>query len=115
LVPCAGCGRHAKASETACPFCGEARTAVAAPRGWPAKRLARAAAFSFGAVSLTAVLATASGCSGSHRANDDAGDEADAGSIDEEDAGRDAGNVFPPYGTPPDSGIAPLYGGAPGD
>jgi len=90
LVPCAGCGRHVKVDEGACPFCGEA--ASAAPK-------AKVAA------------ATTAGCSDSHRPGEDAGTE-------QEDAGPvlpDA-TIAPPYGAPPDdAGIAPLYGGAPGD
>ena len=107
LVPCAGCGRHVKVDEGACPFCGEAASEPHA-RSMPSARLGRAATFAFGAA---LAAATTAGCSDSHRPGEDAGTE-------QEDAGPvlpDA-TIAPPYGAPPDdAGIAPLYGGAPGD
>jgi hypothetical protein len=106
LVPCAGCGRHVKADDAACPFCGGAPIEPHA-RSLPSARLGRAATFAFGA----ALAAATTGCSGSHRPSDDGGTE-------QEDAGpvRPDAAIAPPYGAPPDDGgIAPLYGGAPGD
>jgi hypothetical protein len=55
LRPCPVCSRHARVSETACPFCGarlgEAFGTLAAPRK-PAARLSRAALFAMGAGGL---------------------------------------------------------------
>jgi hypothetical protein len=107
LVPCAGCGRHVKSDEGACPFCGAAPSEPPA-RALPSARLGRAATFAFGAA---LAAATTAGCSDSHSPTDDAGAEhEDAGPVFPDAA------VAPPYGAPPDGGgIAPLYGGAPGD
>lgn len=118
LIPCAGCQRHVRANEEACPFCGAAVATVPAHR-LPSTRLGRAATFAFGAA---LAAATSTGCTESHEpVNDgggleepDAGDDAsitDDGSLPFEDSG-----VAPPYGAPPDDGgIAPVYGGPPDD
>lgn len=107
LVPCAGCGRHVKAGEAACPFCGGAPSEPIA-RPLPSARLGRAATFAFGA----ALAAATAGCSGSHPRDDDGGVEHDAAVPVLPDAA-----VAPPYGAPPDDGggVVPLYGGAPED
>jgi hypothetical protein len=107
LTPCAGCGRHVKIDEGACPFCGDALIAPHA-RSLPSARLGRAATFAFGAA---LAAATTAGCSDSHGPDEDAGTA-------QEDAGplRPDSAIAPPYGAPPDDGgIATLYGGAPGD
>lgn len=113
LVPCPGCARHVRASSEGCPFCGATLVEAPAPAALPAARLGRAALFAFGAAALAAT-----GCAEHHGSRDagaqeDSGVEQDAGDPTP-DAGRDAGNIAPPYGAPPDdAGFAPLYGGAP--
>ncbi|MBX3274389.1 MAG: hypothetical protein KF729_29260 [Sandaracinaceae bacterium] len=110
FAPCTGCGRHVRADDEACPFCGAA-FAGAPPRPSPTARLGRAALFAFGAAVASAGLGA---CGESHGPTDDAGPTpTDAGV----DAGFDAGAIAPPYGIPPDDGGGgvPLYGGAPED
>ena len=140
LVPCPGCARHVRASEPACPFCGDS-----SPRSAPASRtVARSRTLIFGAALASTAVA---GCL-THTRNDPENDAAvvastpDAGGdaygtppADEEDAGashseyggppppedafeEDAGTSNADYGGPPPpeddaGGFAPLYGGAP--
>lgn len=122
LLPCPGCARHVRALEPICPFCSERLPASVrgpVPR-WPLARLGRAATFAFGVA--TASTVTLSGCgddSGPADAGsaDAAGGDAgpaplDAGPAPEDgggpvDAGTDAGNAVPPYGTPPEDAGTP--------
>lgn len=59
LVPCPGCARHVRASESACPFCAEAIDAaperVLAPA--PNDRLFARAAITFAAAAATSLTA----------------------------------------------------------
>jgi len=75
LLPCSGCSRHVRASESACPFCGTAIQAAEAPRG-PAGRLGRAATFAFGAAVATTL--SVAGCESTVHTSTDSGAEADA-------------------------------------
>lgn len=61
LVPCSSCGRHVRASEEACPFCGAHVSCDASNTAVPTSkaRLGRAALFAFGA---TIAATTASAC-----------------------------------------------------
>lgn len=111
LVPCNGCGRHVRASERDCPFCGDAVDATQPVPGRPTVRLGRAATFAFGAA---LAAASASGCGESHQRGEDASAEEgeDAGA----EEGEDAGAIAPPYGAPPDDGgSVALYGTPPED
>jgi hypothetical protein len=59
LKACPSCGRHARISESACPFCGSSLPEsfhVPPPFGRPAGRLRRAALISFGAAAGAAGL-----------------------------------------------------------
>lgn len=114
LVPCAGCGRHVRTSDAACPFCGQSIESDAtsrAPGRTHGARLGRAAIFAFGAT----IAATAAACSPA--SNPDAsGNDAQV-----QDSAPDAGNMAL-YGGPPvdagptdDGGTMPLYGGPPAD
>jgi len=139
LSPCPGCHRHIVATEPRCPFCQRAVASPLPTRGDPARRLSRAAVFTF-AASLTAA-----GCSSSVTATDAApntdlgpadapGDRPapdtnatdtgapDTGAVDT--GALDIGNVAPPYGIPPpedagapddDGGAMDLYGAPPFD
>ena len=109
LVPCSGCARHVRASESSCPFCGAAlAVAIASPRG-PTPRMGRAARFAFGAAVATTLTVT--GCGESHEGDPDAGAPMDAGhdaGLTSEpaappDSGHDAGLTSEP-GEPPDAG-----------
>lgn len=123
LMLCGACERHVRSDESTCPFC-SAALEPAPPPPMPKRRLNRAATFAFGAA-----IAGATACGGTHSGTD-AGEETDAGSVEEDagnvappygtpaDGGFDAGPIAQPYGAPPDDaggGPAPLYGGAPGD
>jgi len=106
LIPCAGCGRHVRTSDTACPFCGQtiesdASRAPSRPHG---ARLGRAALFAFGAT----IAATAAACSPA--SNPDASSP-DAGM---QDSAPDAGNMAVYGGPPVDSG-APSDAGTDND
>jgi hypothetical protein len=61
LVACAGCSRHVRCSESACPFCGAPVSGVSTgePEREPFRRMAAAAAVAAGVVALT-------GCSSGH-------------------------------------------------
>ena len=55
LIPCPGCSRHVRRSETSCPFCSASvrDAALGAPvRQLPAARLGRLALFTFAAASI---------------------------------------------------------------
>lgn len=96
LVPCSGCGRHVRASDSACPFCGHAIESDASLRAAPrpnGARIGRAAIFAFGA---TLAATSAIACSPSNPGGDA---QAQDGSV------QDAGNMAL-YGAPaPDSGV----------
>ncbi len=53
LVPCAGCSRHVRCSEAACPFCGVTSFTSPQPSREPFRRLAAAAAVAAGVTGLT--------------------------------------------------------------
>ncbi len=138
LVPCPGCARHVRASEPTCPFCGDA-----SPRSAPASRaVARSRTLIFGAALASTAVAGCLTHSRTDPENDAGGAAADAAVVTPTpDAGADAANIFPPYGTPPEDafeedagtsnadyggppppeddagidagGFAPLYGGSP--
>lgn len=128
LRPCSGCGRHVRASETSCPFCATTLEAVADAPARAVGRVGRAALFAFGAA---AAVTSVGACDGGTTPAPDAapmvdtggptplyGGPADVGPMD--DAGNDAGNVAPAYGTPADdagtdAGLVAMYGGPPGD
>lgn len=98
LVPCAGCGRHVRTSDSACPFCGQTIDRDAANRAVPRSggaRLGRAALFAFGAT----IAATAAAC-GTTPSNPDA-------------SGNDA--QVQDTGVAPDAGSMALYGAPPAD
>jgi hypothetical protein len=80
LAPCAGCSRHVRCSESACPFCGAAAFTSPQPSREPFRRLAAAAAVAAGVAALT-------GCSSS------------GGS-----GGGPGLSQIPPYGLPPTPG-----------
>jgi len=64
LIACAGCSRHVRAFEVACPFCAvpvPARVHAEPPRSAPPLRLGRAAMYAFGVGALSAAAAVA-GC-----------------------------------------------------
>ena len=131
LVPCPGCARHVRASEPACPFCGDA-----SPRSAPASRaVARSRTLIFGAALASTAVA---GCLTHTRSDPENDAGVDAATVaPTPDSGADAANIFPPYGTPPEDafeedagtsnadyggppppeddagGVAPLYGGSP--
>ena len=122
LRACPSCARHARVSETACPFCGsafdQAFRSSPEPQG-PRVRLARAALIAFGALGTGSLAATAACSSSSSEpayggtpvmtepldgsaAHDDSGDagattasEASAG-----DATTDGPVATPAYGAP---------------
>lgn len=107
LVPCAGCGRHVRTSDAACPFCGHTIESDASARATArthGARLGRAALFAFGAT----IAATAAACSPA--SNPDAsGPDAQV-----QDSAPDAGNMALYGGPPADSG-APADSGTDND
>lgn len=100
LIPCGGCGRHVRALEAACPFCGAAREArEVAVADAPQRFTGRAQILGFratvGAVAVATALGTTA-CSGTAvplygAPAPDAGPE-------------DSGGPGPLYGGPPDAG-----------
>ena len=108
LVPCSSCGRHLRASEVSCPFCGEGRDpagsrAPVLPRG----RLSRAATLAFGAL-LGASAITACGDDD----DEDGTGDGDAGESSDGDAGS-AATTGGTGGSPSPSGgsvAVPVYG-----
>ncbi len=95
FVPCSGCARHVRATDSLCPFCGEAlplSLRQRAPRV-PTKRLGRAATIAFGAA------LAASACS------DGTGDDRDSGSMIDSGGGtHDSGSGDDDAGATMDSG-----------
>ena len=64
LLPCPGCTRHVRVSETACPFCARAFDEVfrGTPRpAAPARHLGRAAMFAFSVATAVPALAACGG------------------------------------------------------
>lgn len=105
LVPCPGCARHVRQSETSCPFCSAALSLDHLPAPvLPRSRLSRAAMFAFG----TGVAGAASlvGCGG----------DTDEG---KKDGGGGSEMSTPVYGAPAAGqqnfgGSGPVYGSPPG-
>lgn len=108
---CAGCNRHVRTSESACPFCGDT---TAAPLPSPVSRATRAAMV-FGATVLVA---------GASAACSDSATTTDAGTTT--DAAVDAQGPVAAYGGPPvdasafdsalpDTGPVAAYGAPPVD
>lgn len=90
LVPCAGCSRHVRCSEAACPFCGATAFSTPQPSRDPVLRLAAAAAVATGVAAFI-------GC-------------ASAGNS----GGSSGGSIAPPYGGFPvseDASIEPSGNG----
>lgn len=129
LRPCASCGRHVRATESACPFCATALEPLPTPPSSTRAvgRLGRAAIFAFGAVATTSAAACGGGTG-----MPDAASVVDTGgpaplyggapdaAIDAAEATPDSGNVGPAYGTPPDdagtdAAMLAMYGGPPPD
>lgn len=116
LVPCPGCARHVRASESACPFCAAALPTDLASHAVPPanRRLTRGAAFTFAA---TVVVGSAVACGGTV---DQGGGSTMYGLPNIEDAGwQDGGQPIPAYGAAyvdsgsnDDGGILPMYGAA---
>jgi hypothetical protein len=103
LIPCEACGRHLRASCSACPFCDAARAPMdlTAPTR-PATGLSRAAIFTFGATLGLAGCGTTTPPYGVPALDVPLVDRAQTS-----DAPQDAG-------TPQDTGsMAVRYGGAP--
>ncbi|MBL8683970.1 MAG: hypothetical protein JNK05_32660 [Myxococcales bacterium] len=106
LVPCGGCGRHVRSSETACPFCGATVNEDARAKAIPAAntRMTRNAMFVF------ATTLALSGCAASTGPSD-SGTGGDVQSTDSgvpQDSGvADSGNPVAMYGAPQptDSGV----------
>jgi len=126
LIPCGSCGRHVRALEAACPFCGSARearevAAVEAPQRFTGRAQILGFRATVGAVAVATALGTTA-CGGAAvplygapapdagpedsggpgplygGPPDDAGQAPDASADD--DAGTDAGGVAPAYGAP---------------
>ena len=122
LIPCAGCSRHVKASEAACPFCGTSMLAVSAPVAEPFRRMAAAAAVAAGVVALTGCSSSSSGSP----SGDDAAVLEDASivvfygapniidatppAVDASDDGPSAVAIYGAPAPPVDSGAAPDSG-----
>jgi hypothetical protein len=104
LRPCPECRRHARADESACPFCAAA-LAPAAPVSMPVGRLTRAAVFTAGAAIAGAA------CGGKTAPAQDPIDNTataiDAG-VDEQQPPDAA-----PYTPPPDHDVPMPYGAPP--
>jgi len=124
LLPCPGCNRHVRSSETSCPFCGQAldlanRPEPVLPRG----RLGRAATFAFGATVVGAT--TLVGCSGETTESPGSGGATSGGSSGS--AGSSTGGSGNSGGSAntggsngggggmvlDDGGVQPLYGAVP--
>ncbi len=111
LLPCPGCARHVRVSDSLCPFCGEALPLAyqnAGPAPLPKVRLGRAAKFAFGAAVASTMSLTGCGDDGtpSDTGAGDTGITVDSatGDTGATDAAMDTGAVVPPYGIPPDTG-----------
>jgi hypothetical protein len=104
LVPCAGCGRHVRASESQCPFCGMTLESDLAARAVPSTtaRLGRGAMFVFATTVAIGACAPSPGPS-------DAASPADGGTV------QDGGGGMALYGAPvpTDGGAEPQDSGGP--
>lgn len=141
LQPCGECGRHVRAFENTCPFCGASVTATPAP-AMPQSRLSRAALVAFGLAVSTAscggndanansggtVTQGGSTSSGGEGPSTGGGVDQDAGSpVSTDDSGAttdatvttpdDSGGVVALYGAPVARYGAPAnrYGSPPSD
>ena len=119
LVPCPGCRRHVRVSETNCPFCSAALSLANTPAPvLPTLRLGRAATFAFGATLLGASALVAcsgeseerggdngggkSGASGSSTGGSSNGGSSNGGSSGSSTGGTDnVGGGMALYGGPP--------------
>src|SRR5687767_7263790 len=128
LVPCPGCGRHVRVTESACPFCNVGLSlANTPPPVLPTIRLGRAATFAFGATLLgaTAIVgcggeseerdgggkgASGSSSGGSSNGGSSSGGSSSGGSSNGGSAGTSAGGVSGSQNTGGDAGIAQPYG-----
>ncbi len=100
LIPCVGCSRHVRLSDSGCPFCGAAIEAPAAQHAAATSaRLGRAAIFALGAT-----LAVGAGACGPTTTSPDGA--ATDGQVTVPDAASEAG---------PDDGGSPMarYGAVP--
>jgi hypothetical protein len=136
LVPCVGCGRHVRVSESDCPFCGHTLSEAEKSKVIPsaAQRMGRNAMFVFATTVALGACSPApqpAGDSGSPDAQADAGGiiamygapAPDAQAQPDAAGPNDDGGNMALYGSPvpvdasPDSalndggGVAPLYGG----
>ena len=113
LIVCAGCYRHVRASERACPFCRSALSSALAAKAVPGttQRLSRAAAFTF-AASLAATGCSSDPAPAVDAAVTDTGTATDTGT----DTGRTDTGVSADAGFPADDGgFLAMYGGPPQD
>jgi hypothetical protein len=115
LVPCSGCGRHVRASESQCPFCGVTLAGDLASRAVPSttQRLGRGAMFVFATTVALGACAPSPGPSDGATPSDSAADTGTA---------QDSGGPMPLYGAPVpsdggpterDSGPSPTDSGGP--
>jgi hypothetical protein len=117
FIPCVGCGRHVRADDASCPFCGASVPEVVVGPAVSFAGLGRAAIMALGATLAGTAIA---GCESeivsvadAYGAPFDAGVE-DAGGpapaygapfdAGVQDAGSDAGGTAPAYGAPFDAG-----------
>lgn len=100
LIPCSGCGRHVRATEAACPFCGATVSDEARAKVIPAatSRINRNAMFVF------ATTLALSGCAASTGPGD--AQPADTG-VSQDSGVADSGSPVAMYGAPQptDSGV----------
>ena len=125
LVPCPGCSRHVRASESACPFCSAALPSDLANRAVPAanRRLSRAAAFTFATTLAVAGAGATEACSSGAAIYGapavDSGIADDGGITDDGGAhalyGLAADSGLTDDSGPDDGGAAALYGLPVGD
>jgi hypothetical protein len=98
LIPCPGCNRHVRQSESSCPFCSVALSlADTPPPLLPRSRLGRAATFAFGA---TVVSATALDGCGSDDEDDGGGKGGKGGTSAMAGMSNGGSTVVPVYGAP---------------
>lgn len=106
LVPCPSCSRHVRASETACPFCGDAIDLSASPApAEPRSRLGRVAIFAFGATLIGATSMVA--CGGDSDDGDDGGTGGTIGSGGSSGKSGTGGSAGAPSGS---GAVGPVYG-----
>lgn len=105
LIPCPGCNRHVRKSESSCPFCAVALSLATVPEAQlPRTRLGRAATFAFGAT--LAGAAALVGCGSDDEGKEGGGGAgaggtaATAGNSSGGSGGGGTGTVGPVYGAP---------------